>query len=100
MALDLHQALGRPTDHSADSTYQGHRSWGDWWADLLAAVRNAQMIRRYRGEAQQDPATRGEAPQPLCGECCHPYHPGACPLCSTADARHDYTWPGQPETEA
>lgn len=39
MALDLHMALGRPIDHSADVQHQGHDSWADWWADLCAQVR-------------------------------------------------------------
>ncbi|MCX3059572.1 hypothetical protein [Streptomyces beihaiensis] len=58
MALDLHQALGRPIDHTAE--HQGHASWTDWWADLIAATRTAQMIRRHRGELadEKPPADR------------------------------------------
>ncbi|MFR9794279.1 hypothetical protein ACL07V_37595 [Streptomyces sp. MB22_4] len=101
MALDLHQALGRPTDHSADSAYQGHRSWADWWADLLAAVRNAQMIRRYRGETPH--AER-------CTRCTHPKrdHDGRAdhrakysplvagePWCHACNAECDYSVPAR-----
>ncbi|MEO3978819.1 hypothetical protein [Streptomyces sp. CAU 1734] len=39
MALDLHRALGRPDDRATD--HQGHGSWADWWADLIAGVRTA-----------------------------------------------------------
>lgn len=39
MALDLHQALGRPVNPTASN--QGHPTWGDWWASLVADVRRA-----------------------------------------------------------
>jgi hypothetical protein len=61
MALDLHQALGWPVDHSATVEHQGRKSWGDWWAELLAGVRNVQMIRRYRGELLEPTAALREA---------------------------------------
>jgi hypothetical protein len=37
LALDLHTALGKPIDHTAE--HQGHDSWADWWAQLCAEVR-------------------------------------------------------------
>lgn len=37
MALDLHQALDLPFDHSID--HQGHPDHPTWWADLLSRVR-------------------------------------------------------------
>lgn len=40
MALDLHTALGNPTDHSGDNAYQGQPSWVDWWGSLLAQISN------------------------------------------------------------
>lgn len=47
MALDLHRALGRTDDPTSE--HQGSRSWGDWWAELLHAVRQLQAERdRYQ----------------------------------------------------
>ncbi|WP_242594554.1 hypothetical protein [Streptomyces sp. GB4-14] len=77
MALDLHQALGWPVDHGATVVHQGRKSWSDWWAELLAGVRNVQMMRRYRGElpepavssAGQAPATNQRACPPGCVAC-------------------------------
>lgn len=39
MALDLHLALGRDADMSADVQHQGHPSWADWWAVLIHQVK-------------------------------------------------------------
>lgn len=39
MALDLHVALGLPTDYTGTVEHQGHPSWADWWAELCGTVR-------------------------------------------------------------
>lgn len=46
MALDIHVALGKPTDYAADARNQGHKSWGDWWAQLVNDVRPPEPPRR------------------------------------------------------
>lgn len=61
MALDLHRALGRLADMRPDLQHQGHRSHGDWWADLTAAVRqlaDAEVLRRLDPDTPHGPDTR------------------------------------------
>lgn len=61
MALDLHTALGRDTDHSATCQNQGFSSWADWWADLIGQVRNGYQLVAYRTGAVAQPAAEQPA---------------------------------------
>jgi hypothetical protein len=50
MALDVHQALGLPTDLSAGIKHQGRPDWSSWWAELSG------HIVRAAGAANRHPA--------------------------------------------
>ncbi len=58
MAMDLHRALGLTV--RGQSTHQGHPSWADWWANLMAQVNQRTLAIQAYARAQ-----RGDLEMPL-----------------------------------
>ncbi|MGW6459112.1 hypothetical protein ACWF94_24850 [Streptomyces sp. NPDC055078] len=68
MALDLHTALRRSIDNQAE--HQGHASWADWWAELLADVRrmaDPPGLLHYPWQCPRPPTPTSDVPPPLRG---------------------------------
>jgi hypothetical protein len=90
MALDLHQALGHPVNPTA--TNQGHPSWGDWWASLVADVRRTAPPAARPGTCGHRSAEGHPCGQP-------PGHLGFHRIVRCDG--HDWTsWVGEPPTSA
>ncbi|MEU9245834.1 hypothetical protein [Streptomyces sp. NPDC048385] len=51
MAMDLHRALGLSVDDH--SKYQGHASWADWWANLMAQINQRTRAIQAYAQAQR-----------------------------------------------